>query len=84
MMIADKKEGIFGMDATPKIITPATKDASDLWSLRNTTESRTELILGTMKGAIKLAERTAMIARSVTTPVTFPAILPPFHVIRKF
>jgi len=83
MIIADKKEGIFGMDATPKIITPATKDASDLWSLRNTTESRTELILGTMKGAIKLAERTAMIARSVTTPVTL-APIPLIETIRKF
>ena len=71
---AEIRFGILGVFATPKTTIPATIDDRDLWSLRKGTESNTELILGTKNGAMRLAERTATIARSVTIPVTFAPI----------
>jgi len=82
-MTAETIFGILGVFATPKTTIPATIDERDLWSLRKGTESNTELILGTKKGAIKLALSTATIARSVTIPVIFAPTLPPDHVICK-
>ena len=67
---AESIVGILGILATPKTIIPAIREASDLWSRRIGTESKTPLILGTKKGAIKLALITAMIAGSNTTDET--------------
>ena len=67
---AERNVGILGILATPKTIIPAIKDASDLWSRRIGTLSSTPLILGTKKGAIKLALITAIIAGSNTTDET--------------
>jgi hypothetical protein len=67
---AERNVGILGILATPKTTIPAINDASDLWSRRIGTESKTPLILGTKKGAIKDADITAMIAGSNTTDET--------------
>ena len=69
---AERTVGILGIVATPKTMIPAIKEASDLWSRRIGTESKTPLILGTKKGAIKDADITAMIAGSRTTLETLP------------
>ena len=69
---ADRNVGILGILATPKTMIPAIKEASDLWSRRIGTESKTPLILGTKNGAIKDADITAMIAGSRTTLETLP------------
>jgi len=71
---AESIVGIFGILATPKTMIPAIREASDLWSRRIGTESKTPLILGTKKGAIKDADITAMIAGSRTTLETLPPI----------
>ena len=81
---AESIVGIFGILATPKTMIPAIKEASDLWSRRIGTESKTPLILGTKKGAIKLADITAMIAGSRTTLETLAPILPTSDAIEDF
>ncbi len=80
---AERTVGILGILATPKTIIPAINDARDLWSRRIGTESKTPLILGTKKGAIKLADITAMIAGSRTTPDTLLPI-PLTDTIKEF
>ena len=71
MVTAFNIDGILTPLAIPKTIIPANRDARDLWSLRTGTESKTPLIRGKMKGAINDADRTAIIASSKTTPLTF-------------
>ena len=61
--------------AMPKTTNPAIIDESDLWSLRIGTESKTLLILGTKKGAIKLALMTAITLSSRKAPLIFVAML---------
>ena len=73
MTTAFSTDGILTPFAMPKTTIPATSDASDLWSLRTGTESKTLLIRGTKNGAIKLADITAIIASSKTTPLMFLA-----------
>ena len=64
-------EGIRTPLAIPKTTMPANNDDKLLWSLRIGTESKTLLIHGTKKGAIKLMLIQAMIASSKTTPLMF-------------
>ena len=59
----------FGIWLILKTITPAIKAERDLWSLITGTESITELIRGTKNGAIRLADITAIMLGSRTTPL---------------
>ena len=68
-------DGIVTPFAMPKTTIPATSDARDLWSLRIGTESKTLFILGTKNGAIRDADKTAIIASSKKTPLMFFARL---------
>ena len=69
-MITPLSSGIpFNEPATPKTINPAIIDASDLWSLRIGTESKTLLILGTKNGAMSDADMTAITLSSRKAPL---------------